>query len=627
MSDLRVKVGTQLTDNVKTSIQNELNKIKNLSVHIEKVTVNTSAIKSEIEKAVKDAVNGVNLGSVKLPSLGSKGTSGIANQYQKEYQQLLKLQRDIGSLKFQITGLDASKNKSEIATLTQQLSEFEKDYNSLLKSIGGNLSTDQWGKLQAVIESTEDKIATFKSKTLDGIKFDIDTEGYSTEINKITTQLSKYGELSGGVFKEAKTSADALTNTYRQMQDAFGANASNYTDEQRIQIEQRYQQELTKTKNLLAQLNADKDNEIVHVGDSKRVNMISTLNNYLVKNTAMTKASKDEIQRWIDKLSSSDDMTVGAIKSINTEFKRLDSQLRATGKLGLSWTDKVRNIWEKFGGWSIVTGTMMKVKQEFVDAVKVMKEVDSELVNIQKVTNATAEEMKELTKQAYAMATAYGRSPVEFLKSVTEFSRAGYGETASQLGELSLLTQNVGDVEEELADKFLISTDAAWQYGGNIEKLRAILDGFNELSNKTATNVENLADGITVAGSVFAQAGLTAEDYAGIVGTATAKTQLSGNEMARAWRTILMNIRQIRGTDLETGEVIDADKLADAEATLNSIGISIREVVNGQNELRNPMSILTELAEKWKDLNSVQQSAIQEALAGRLLPERIEMCA
>ena len=174
---------------------------------------------------------------------------------------------------------------------------------------------------------------------------------------------------------------------------------------------------------------------------------------------------------------------------------------------------------------------------------------------------------------------------------------------------------------------YRISADAAWQYSGNIEKLRAILDGFNELSNKTATTVDNLADGITVAGSVFAQAGLTAQDYAGIVGTATAKTQRDGNEMARAWRTILMNIRQIRGTDLETGEVIDFDSLAEAEKTLNSIGISIREVVNGQNELRNPMTILTELAGKWEDLNSVQQSAIQEALAGRLLPERIEMCA
>ena len=79
-------------------------------------------------------------------------------------------------------------------------------------------------------------------------------------------------------------------------------------------------------------------------------------------------------------------------------------------------------------------------------------------------------------------------------------------------------------------------------------------------------------------------------------------------------------------TDLETGEIIDEDKLAKSEKTLRAIGINIREVVDGKNELRNPMQILTELANKWKDLSSIQQAAIQEALAGRLLPERIEIC-
>ena len=308
-------------------------------------------------------------------------------------------------------------------------------------------------------------------------------------------------------------------------------------------------------------------------------------------------------------------------------FDTLKNKIDAAGKSGKTFggllSDEIKHLARYHIAFTLIMAPIRAMKQ----AISVMKDVDSELVNIQKVTNATAEEMKNLTKQAYSMATAYGRSPVEFLKSVTSFARAGYDETSSVLGELSLLTQNVGDVEQELADKFLVSADAAWQYGGNIEKLRAILDGFNELSNKTATTVDSLADGITVAGSVFAQAGLSAQDYAGIVGTATAKTQRDGNEMARAWRTILMNIRQISGTDLETGEVIDSDSLAKAEKTLNGIGISIREVVNGQNELRNPMTILTELANKWKDLNSVQQSAIQEALAGRLLPERIEMCA
>lgn len=78
-----------------------------------------------------------------------------------------------------------------------------------------------------------------------------------------------------------------------------------------------------------------------------------------------------------------------------------------------------------------------------------------------------------------------------------------------------------------------------------------------------------------------------------------------------------MNIRQIKGTDLETGEIIDENSLAKAESTLEDVGIDIRETVNGVSELRNPMQILQDLADKWENLSSVQQSAIQEALANK----------
>lgn len=362
--------------------------------------------------------------------------------------------------------------------------------------------------------------------------------------------------------------------------------------------------------------------------DLSRMSKANTMQSWADNNSRAMKKFGGELTQIINKMKNlSSPMTQEEQTKMMTRFKEIQLSARETGLLGKTFTDSLTGEMKSFARWTVASTLIMAPIKAMRDAIGVMKEVDSELVNIQKVTNATAEEMKNLTKEAYAMATAYGRSPVEFLKSVTEFSRAGYGDISSELGELSLLTQNVGDVEEELADKFLISADAAWKYGGNIESLRAILDGFNELSNRTATTVDNLADGITVAGSVFAQAGLSAQDYAGIIGTATAKTQRDGNEMARAWRTILMNIRQIQGTDLETGEVIDSDKLAQAESTLNEIGISIREVVDGQSELRKPMAVISELAGKWEDLSSIQQAAIQEALAGRLLPERIEMCA
>lgn len=261
-------------------------------------------------------------------------------------------------------------------------------------------------------------------------------------------------------------------------------------------------------------------------------------------------------------------------------------------------------------------------------AVKELEEIDTYLTGISKANDTLSKsELAKIADTSFDVAAKYGKKSTDYLSVVQEMTRAGYGNAALELSELSLLTQNVGDIEKELADKFLISADAAWKYGGNIENLRAILDGFNELSNKTTTDFKDLADGISLAGSTFAQAGLSAKDYAGIIGTATNKTQESGSEMARVWRTILMNIGQIEGTNSETDEVIDEDNLIKAETTLNDIGISIREIIDGQNELRNPMDIISELAEKWKNLSSIQQTAIQEALAGRLLPERIEMCA
>ena len=362
--------------------------------------------------------------------------------------------------------------------------------------------------------------------------------------------------------------------------------------------------------------------------DLTRLSRANTMQAWADNNTKAMRRFGNELNQIIARMQNlRTPMTQDESAQLMTRFKEIQLSARQTNTLGKTFLGSITGEMKSFARWTVASTLMMAPIKAMKDAINTMKDVDKELVNIQKVTNATAEEMKNLTKEAYAMATAYGRTPTEFLKSVTAFSRAGYGETASQLGELSMLAQNVGDINEEIADGFLLSADAAWKYGGNVSDLRRILDGFNELSNRTATDVEKLAEGIQVSGSVFAQAGLSAQDYAAIIGTATAKTQLSGNEMSRAWRTILMSINQIKGTDLETGEIIDEDKLAKSEKTLRAIGINIREVVNGQNELRNPMQIITELAGKWKDLNSIQQAAIQEALAGRLLPERIEMCA
>lgn len=275
--------------------------------------------------------------------------------------------------------------------------------------------------------------------------------------------------------------------------------------------------------------------------------------------------------------------------------------------------DSIGNIAAKMAGWQIMGELVSKPIAAFKEAVQTMKDVDSELVNIQKVTGATDAKMAKLTDRAYEMASAYGRTATEVLSASTEFARAGYGDQIESLSEMSILLQNVGDVSSDTANKFLLSVDAAWKLGGSEKELMAVMDGLNEITNRNATDMDKLATGMTVAATYFAESGESIQTFSALMGAGTAITQRSGAEIGRALKAITMNIRQVRG-ETEDGELINDESIAKAAAALKDFaGISTME--NG--ELRLTSDVLDELAGKWDTLSQVSQSAIAEALGGK----------
>lgn len=310
------------------------------------------------------------------------------------------------------------------------------------------------------------------------------------------------------------------------------------------------------------------------------------------------------------------------------DVNKTAQQIGTTGaknidKAGTSLTKASKNAESFRLGLGNVLGTMLKFRaasmvvnfafSAFKSAFDEMKAVDTELVNIRKVTRYSNEEINKLSKSAFSLATNYGRTASEVLEASTVFARAGYTDQIEQLSELSLLLQNVGDLNAEDASKFIIATDKAFKLGGSYKELMTIIDGLDNITNKNATDMGKLTEGMTVAGSVFAESGESVEVFAALLGTATSATQRSGSEVGRALRTILMNLRQIRG-ETEDGELIDGESIAAASKALKDYaGISTME--NGQ--LRKASDVLTELAEKWDTLTDTQKAAISEAVAGK----------
>lgn len=287
--------------------------------------------------------------------------------------------------------------------------------------------------------------------------------------------------------------------------------------------------------------------------------------------------------------------------------------LKATEQQATKTGQSILSVMGKVAKWTAVTTAVYAPIKAFKEAVTTIKALDTEMVNIQKVTGATANQMKQYQEQAYSLASQYGRSAMDVAESMTAFARAGYGDQLAQMSELSTLMQNVGYVSADTANSMLLAVDAAWHLNGSQSELMKVMDGVDKITNQNATDFGKMAEGMTVAASVFAESGESIQTFASMVGTGTAVTQRSGSEIARGLRTVLMNIRQIKG-ETEDGELIDGESIAKASLALKEFA-GINTMENG--ELRKASDILGDLAAKWENLDSVQQSAIAEALAGK----------
>ena len=259
-----------------------------------------------------------------------------------------------------------------------------------------------------------------------------------------------------------------------------------------------------------------------------------------------------------------------------------------------------------------VTRGITLLRTALRQAVDEMKEMDKELTTIKMVTGASDMDISALRQQAFAGARDTGRTTSDYLSAAERFARAGYRENVQDLTKLSLVTQNVGGVTEDVASKFILAADAAWKMGGNTERLWSMLDGVTSIADQNATDIGKIAEAYTVAGSAFANAGESERTFAALIGTTTAATQRSGSEMARGLQTILFRVRQVKG-ELDDGEIINASDISNAAKALDSVGIS---VLNDAKELKSFTEIMGELSEKWDTLNTKEKAYLQNALAG-----------
>lgn len=313
------------------------------------------------------------------------------------------------------------------------------------------------------------------------------------------------------------------------------------------------------------------------------------------------------------KVQQSTKKAAQSVRSVGTAARE------SSGFAGLMG-DSFGRVAAKMALWQVMGNAIAGLKRSFTEALATMKDVDDEMVTIRKVTGATTEELNRIEKQAYDTASAYGVAADEYLNSVANFSRAGYGEQASALAELATKTQIVGDTDAETAQQFLLSMDAAYKYQGSIEQLTKALDGANEIDNNYATSIEKIAEGLGKVAPIAAQAHVGADELTAAIGTITAVTQRSGTEAATALRALFLNIIGDTKTEIDEGVTWTTGEIAGLRDVIKLYAKDAYDAAQASGDVINPMKAIAGLSKSMKDgfLTEQQLMEMVSDIGGKL---------
>ena len=329
-----------------------------------------------------------------------------------------------------------------------------------------------------------------------------------------------------------------------------------------------------------------------------------------------------EAQQALRGLDNTSENYALEVQLLNAGLRDQKARLAETRK-ETSKLDKVtESFWmniQKFARWYIGGNIVTKVIGSLREALSTMKEVDTELANIQKVTDRTTAQMKATAEAAYEVASAYGVAAEDYLESVGEFAKAGFGDMSEQLAEIATKTQLVGDVTSSIANKFLIASNAAWEMNGNVETLNRTLDAANIIENNYATSIEKLAQGMPIAASIAAQAGMTFEQTIAALGTITSVTQETGTKAATALRALILNIIGAVG-EYEDGIEVTEESVKSLDGLLQVYAKDALAAAKAAGTVINPMEAIAALAKASEEglVNQAELFDILSSLGGKL---------
>lgn len=520
----------------------------------------------------------------------SQKKSSLETQ-EKYYQKIINNNKTIYSLKEKLLSADERQTKE----IQNQIIKLEKrnqyNYGQLNKK---GLTDNSWewevntskevleSRLRINQEKQKDIALSRQIAKVNEIQLSFDNgqgaSDYGNRIKEIENNLVRYG-LS---VDEASQKTETLRNILSGFKDTDG---NFLPDDKLVAQANKLEAEFKAVKISVDEAKLSYDKFLQPVSGEKATSLIVRINSFLTKNTAITAEAKMELQSFVSQLNKG--VNLGQWDKFNVRLKEIENEMRQAGRLGKTLTQSLKEGAKSFTQWTISSGAVMNVWNSVRQGIDELKDLDAILTEISKTSDLTEKQLAKLGDTAFESASKYGKTASDYLTGVQEMYRAGF-DNAEEMAELSVLAQSAGDMDTNVANDYLMATNAAYKYKGSVEALNKVLDSQNYITNNAAISMQDIADATTETASVAAQYGVQIDELSALIATATANTRESGSEVGTALKSILINLQ-----DTTSKPVKD---------TFDALGISMTKVVNGAEQLKTPIELIYELADAYNSL-------------------------
>lgn len=608
-TSLRTKDFSTVKEVQVQNLQAFKDKIEGSNVPIAKIQTELNNLDAALNNAfdaesLTSFLNQMDVVQAKFKQMSTEITSANRNE---------KVGINVSGLESKIT--DIQRISPEINNFKTQINGAEVSVESLLEDLSKVNSQGDFSvvntKFKAFTDSAKASgIAVTElvsnSKKIDEIQLSIENGDFETKILGYETAFKKLGLSS----EEITLKMQGVKSAYNKL--STSVKGDNIIPDDVVAKAVTLNTEMSKLSNITKQIRLK---ESLNADQLQVDQTVVRLNEQLRKNTAYTKQSKAQIRAWIDELAKGN-VAEARLKQINSEAKQLHANMASLNKVGFSWTDKLKNAWSKFGGWSFATGTFMALFNQLRQIPREVIKVNSSMIELTKVSNSSSEEIINYFDDAAESAKRLGSSISSMIDATADWSRLGYNlPDSKKLAEIATLYKNVGDgIDIDTANKSLISTLQGFQLEAN--DALGIIDRFNEVANNFPIDSAGIGEALQRSAASFYAANTDLSKSIALI-TGTNSVVQDPTSVGTMWKTVSMRIRGAVTELEEAGE--DTDGLITSTAQLQSLvkGLTGFDIMKDKDTFKDIYDIIVGIGHEWKNLSDIEQASLLEALAGK----------